>query len=72
MRYDYITEGGKTVTQHTTDMKVRIVLYRRGSEVDHQTIQIFEDCGETISSQFIEALMTWQLAPGDTIKIKEV
>lgn len=53
------------------DLTVDLVLYGRGGELDRQTVQVFEDCGETISSQLIEALKAWTLAPGDTIRIVE-
>ncbi len=54
------------------DLTIQIILCGPGGELDRQTVQIFEDCGETISSHVIEALKAWTLAPGDIITIEEV
>jgi hypothetical protein len=54
-------------------MKIRIVLCNSGGELDRQIIDVGDDDGTTnISCEVKEAIETWTLRPGDTIKIVEV
>ena len=77
MRYDYITEAGKTVLFDTVTgaklKKYEITIANYNGELDRQVIEVPEhDAGAwTLTLYIAEALKCWSLADGDVIRIRE-
>jgi hypothetical protein len=53
-------------------MKVIVVLYGPGGERNHKILTVIaHDPPAALSAQIHEVIRTWELAPGDTIKITQ-
>jgi hypothetical protein len=76
MRYDYVTEAGKTVSFDTvTGAKIKkweITLANTSGELDRQLIEVPETAEDWQLTHYVcEAIKTWTLADGDVIRIRE-
>jgi hypothetical protein len=76
MRYDYVTEAGKTVSFDTVTgaqiKKYEITLCSRAGEIDRQVIEVPEDVAPwTLTLYICEALKAWTLADGDVVRVLE-
>ena len=76
MRYDYVTEAGKTVSFDTvTGAKIKkweITLANTSGELDRQVIEVPETAEDWQLTHYVcEAIKTWTLADGDVIRIRE-
>ena len=76
MRYDYVTEAGKTVSFDTvTGAKIKkweITLCSHAGELDRQVIEMPETAEDWQLTHYVcEAIKCWTLADGDVIRIRE-
>jgi len=76
MRYDYITEAGKTVLFDTVTgaklKKYEITIANYNGELDRQVIELPETAQDWELTHYVcEAIKTWTLADGDVIRIRE-
>ena len=76
MRYDYITEAGKTVSFDTVTgaklKKYEITIANYNGELDRQVIEVPETAEDWQLTHYVcEAIKTWTLADGDVIRIRE-
>ena len=53
-------------------MKIQIKLNGLGGELDRQVIDVADDDSAEVSEHIHEAMISWVLAPGDTIVISEL
>jgi hypothetical protein len=60
------------IPKRETVMKIRIILNPGAEMMDRLTIDVGDDDSAEVSEQIHEALDSWVLAPGDTIKIMEM
>ena len=76
MRYDYITEAGKTVSFDTITgaklKKYEITIANYNGELDRQVIEVPETAEDWELTHYVcEAIKCWSLADGDVIRIRE-
>jgi hypothetical protein len=76
MRYDYVTEAGKTVSFDTVTgaklKKYEITIANHSGELDRQVIEVPETAEDWQLTHYVcEAIKTWTLADGDVIRIRE-
>ena len=76
MRYNYVTEAGKTVSFDTITgaklKKYEITIANYTGELDRQVIEVPETAEDWELTHYVaEAIKTWTLADGDVIRIRE-
>jgi hypothetical protein len=76
MKYDYVTEAGKTVSFDTLSSsklkRYEITLANRCGEIDRQMIDVPDNTEPWQLTHYVcEAIKCWALRDGDVIAIRE-
>jgi hypothetical protein len=76
MRYDYVTEAGKTVSFDTVTegklKKYEITIANHSGELDRQVIEVPDNTEAWQLTHYVaKAIKCWALCDGDVIRIRE-